>query len=140
MALAGLPYALGATGVIFGKHIDKYAEDKVKKIHTLPVVIGEGAARAIAIVMLVAQYALIAYFVATGFFTPLLLVTFLALPKALPYFRVLRAQRPAAKPAAYPANVWPGWFVAHAFLHNRRWGSLFLLGLVADLIARAFIR
>lgn len=136
VALAGLPYALGATGVIFGKHIDKYGEDKAKRIHTLPVVIGDGAARAIAGAMLVAQYALIAYFVATGFFTPLLLVTFLALPKAVPYFRVLRAKRPAEKPAEYPSYIWPGWFVAHAFVHNRRWGSLFLLGLLADVVAR----
>ncbi|TMB93868.1 MAG: prenyltransferase, partial [Chloroflexi bacterium] len=86
--------------------------------------------------MLVAQYALIAYLVAIGFFTPLLLVVFLALPKLLPTLRILRAARPASRPADYPENVWPGWFVAYAFVHNRRWGSLFLLGLVGDLIAR----
>jgi len=139
VAFAGLPYALGATGVIFGKHIDKYAEDTAKRIHTLPVIIGERAARSIMAVMLVAQYALIAYLVAIGFFTPLLLVVFLALPKLLPTLRILRAARPASRPADYPENVWPGWFVAYAFVHNRRWGSLFLLGLVGDLIARQFV-
>ena len=139
VALAGLPYALGATGVIFGKHIDKYAEDKAKGIHTLPVVIGEEAARFIATGMLVLQYVLVAWLVLIDFFTPVLLVTFLALPKALPYSRVLRAKRPAERPADYPPNVWPGWFVAHAFVHNRRWGSLFLLGLVGDLIARQLV-
>jgi len=128
VAFAGLPYALGATGVIFGKHID-----------TLPVIIGARAARSIMAVMLVAQYALIAYLVAIGFFTPLLLVVFLALPKLLPTLRILRAARPASRPADYPENVWPGWFVAYAFVHNRRWGSLFLLGLVGDLIARQFV-
>ena len=140
VALAGLPYALGATGVIFGKHVDKFGEDRVKGIHTLPVIIGERAARALMFIMLVAQYVLVAYLVATGFFTPLLLVVFLALPKLLPTLRILRDKRPAARPADYPENVWPGWFVAYAFVHNRRWGSLFLLGLVSDLIARAFIR
>ena len=33
------------TTVIFGKHIDKLREDKAKGIHTLPVIIGEKAAR-----------------------------------------------------------------------------------------------
>ncbi len=140
VALAGLPYALGATGVIFGKHVDKYAEDKVKRISTLPVIIGERAARAAMMVMLVLQYALVAYLVAISFFTPLLLVVFLALPKLLAALRVLRAARPAARPADYPERVWPGWFVAHAFLHNRRWGSLFLLGLIGEVVARQLLR
>ena len=139
VAIAGLPYALGATGVIFGKHIDKYAEDKTKGIHTLPVIIGEEAARFLATGMLVLQYLLVAWLVLIDFFTPLLLLVFLALPKALPYFRILRAKRPAEKPADYPPNVWPGWFVAYAFVHNRRWGSLFMLGLVGEVVARQFI-
>jgi 1,4-dihydroxy-2-naphthoate octaprenyltransferase len=140
VALAGLPYALGATGVIFGKHVDKYVEDKAKKISTLPVIIGERAARAVMTAMLIGQYVFVAYLVIVGFFTPLMLVVLLALPKALPALRVLRAQRPATRPADYPERVWPGWFVAHAFLHNRRWGSLFLLGLLAEAILRQFIR
>lgn len=136
VALAGLPYAFGATGVIFGKHVDKYAEDKVKGIHTLPVIIGERAARVLMFAMLVAQYALVVYLVAIGFFTPALLVIFLALPKLLPALRTLRSPRPSARPADYPERVWPGWFVAHAFIHNRRWGSLFLLGLLLEVAVR----
>jgi 1,4-dihydroxy-2-naphthoate octaprenyltransferase len=140
VALAGMPYALGATGVIFGKHIDKYAEDKAKHISTLPVIIGERLARVIMSEILVLQYVFVAYLVAIGFFTPLLLVVFLALPKLMPALRVLRAQRPTAPPPGYPERVWPGWFVAHAFVHNRRWGSLFLVGLIADVVARNFLR
>src|SRR5207249_4580720 len=87
---------------------------------------GSRTARSIMAVMLVAQYVPIAYLVAIGFFTPLLLVVFLALPKLLPTLRILRATRPATRPADYPERVWPGWFVAYAFVHNRRWGSLFL--------------
>ena len=140
VALAGMPYALGATGVIFGKHIDKYAEDRVKRIRTLPVIIGERAARAIMAAILGLQYVFVAYLVAIGFFTPILLIVFLALPKLLPTLRVLRAQRPSAPPAGYPERVWPGWFVAYAFVHNRRWGSLLLLGLIGDVVARQFIK
>ena len=42
---ASLPYVLGVTTVIFGKHIDKRDIDKAKKIYTLPVVLGEKLSR-----------------------------------------------------------------------------------------------
>ena len=45
VAIASLPYALGPTSVLFGKHIDKLDQDKAKGIHTLPVILGEKAAR-----------------------------------------------------------------------------------------------
>jgi 1,4-dihydroxy-2-naphthoate octaprenyltransferase len=140
VALAGLPYALGATGVIFGKHVDKHTEDTAKGIHTLPVIIGERAARYAMSIMLLLQYALVAYLVAISFFTPLMLIVFLALPKLLPTLRILRSPRPTARPADYPAQFWPGWFVAYAFVHNRRWGTLFLLGLIGEVVARQLIR
>ncbi len=41
VVIASLPYTLGVTGVIFGKHIDKYEMDKERGIHTLPVLLGE---------------------------------------------------------------------------------------------------
>ena len=140
VALAGLPYALGATGVIFGKHVDKLAEDRAKHIFTLPVLIGERAARGAMVVMLLAQYALVAYLVVVGFFTPLMLVVFLAFPQLRATLAALAKPRPAERPADYPATSWPIWFVGFAFLHNRRWGSLFLLGLLAEVVARQFLR
>ncbi|HZP97082.1 MAG TPA: prenyltransferase [Candidatus Limnocylindria bacterium] len=140
VALAGLPYALGATGVIFGKHVDKYAEDRAKGIATLPVLIGERAARVAIAAMLLGQYALVAYLVATGFFTPLLLVVFLAAPQLRSVLAALRHPKPSERPADYPANAWPIWFVGHTFLHNRRWGSLFLLGLIGEVVARQLLR
>ncbi|HEV8229338.1 MAG TPA: prenyltransferase [Candidatus Limnocylindria bacterium] len=138
--LAGLPYALGATTVIFGKHIDKEIDDRAKGIHTLPVLIGERAARVIVVTMFVLQYAVVAYLVAIGFFSPLLLVVFLALPKLRDAVEIYRRPKPATRPDAYPADAWPLWFVAYAFGHNRRWGLLFLVGLVADVILRATLR
>ena len=41
VVIASLPYVLGVTTVIFGKHIDKQKIDQVKKIFTIPVLIGE---------------------------------------------------------------------------------------------------
>lgn len=140
VALAGLPYALGATSVIFGKHIDKEREDRAKGISTLPVLVGERAARAVLALLLLAQYALVAYLVATRFFTPLLLVVFLASPRLRAALAVLRRPKPVERPEGYPESAWPIWFVGYAFVHNRRWGSLFLLGLVGEVVARQLLR
>jgi 1,4-dihydroxy-2-naphthoate octaprenyltransferase len=129
VVIASLPYALGVTGVIFGKHIDKYEMDSAKKIYTLPVVMGERNARYSMLGMLILQYVLVIYLVATRFFHPLLLVVLLALPA---FFRVLpmfRKPKPAEKPSDFP-DVWPNYFVAAAFYHNRRFGLLYLLALI----------
>jgi 1,4-dihydroxy-2-naphthoate polyprenyltransferase len=137
VALAGLPYAIGATTVIFGKHIDKFQEDREKGIHTLPVLLGERAARYAVIGMMLLQYAFVIYLVAIGFFTPVMLVVLLALPTFRLAVRVFSQPKPAGPPPELPAGVWPFWFVALSFPHNRRFGLLFLLGLLADVTLRA---
>ena len=76
--LAGLPYALGVTTVIFGKHIDKHDDDQAKGIHTLPVIIGERPARYIGIALMVLMYALVVYLILTGYFIWIMLIVFLA--------------------------------------------------------------
>jgi 1,4-dihydroxy-2-naphthoate octaprenyltransferase len=139
VATASLPYALGATSVIFGKHIDKYAEDKAKQIRTLPVLLGERNARAIVMAMMVLQYVLAIYFVLTGFFSVTVLLVLLAGQTLLRVLAVYRQPKPAAPPRWYPPSAWPLWFVAFAFQHNRRFGSLFLLGLIADVVLRAVV-
>ena len=79
---------------------------------------------------------LVAYLVLTGFFTPVLLVVFLAVPTWLLISGIYRQPKPAEPPAFFPAGVWPLWYVAFAFEHNRRFGLFFLLGLLADLAWR----
>jgi 1,4-dihydroxy-2-naphthoate polyprenyltransferase len=139
VAIASLPYALGATTVIFGKHIDKFAADKQKGIHTLPVLLGERNARYAALGMMVLQYAFTIYLVVIGYFTPALLLVLLALKTFGLVYMVYRQPKPAERPERYPAESWPLWFVAFAFLHNRRFGLLFLLGLIADLGLRSLL-
>ena len=136
VVIASLPYALGATTVIFGKHIDKFAADKAKGIHTLPVLLGERNARYAAIGMMALQYILTLYLVAIGYFTPALLLVLLALTAVPLVFGVYSRPKPEQRPDNYPADTWPLWFVAFAFMHNRRFGLLFLLGLIADLVVR----
>ncbi len=133
VVLAGLPYALGVTGVIFGKHIDKYEMDKSQKIYTLPVVIGEKAARYMLLGMWVLQYLLVIYLVLTGFFSWVMLIVLVALRTFIRFFPMLLKPRPEEKPTDYP-DVWPNYFVAAAFVHNRTFGLLFLSGLILDLI------
>ena len=138
VVLGSLPYALGVTGVIFGKHIDKLAMDKTKRIHTLPVVIGETASRYILIGMMVLQYLLAIYLVVTGFFTPVMLIVAVAIPTFLQIWPMLRKPKPEEKPADYP-DVWPNYFVAGAFVHNRKFGVWFMLGLIVDTVIKTLL-
>jgi 1,4-dihydroxy-2-naphthoate polyprenyltransferase len=138
VVIASLPYALGVTTVIFGKHVDKYEVDRAKRIHTLPVLIGERAGRYAIVGMFLLQYLAVIYLTLTGFFTPVLLIVLLALPSFFQVLPMFRASRPTEKPPDFP-DVWPNYFVAAAFVHNRRFGILYLLGLVIETILRLYI-
>jgi 1,4-dihydroxy-2-naphthoate octaprenyltransferase len=138
VVLASLPYALGPTTVIFGKHIDKYKEDKAKGVHTLPVIIGERAARAMALVMFALQYLLVIYLVATGFFTPVMLIVLFALTAMPRVLRMYSQPRPDHMPSGYLPEIWPTYFAAISFYHNRRYGLLFIAGLLVDALLHVF--
>ncbi len=138
VVIASLVYALGVTTVIFGKHVDKYEVDKQKGIHTLPVIIGEKAGRYIVLAMFALQYLATIYLVITGFFTPVMLVVVLALPAFFQILPLFRQPRPKEKPADYP-DVWPNYFVAAAFVHNRRFGIWYLIGLILETVLRLVI-
>jgi 1,4-dihydroxy-2-naphthoate octaprenyltransferase len=133
---ASLPFALGATAVIFGKHIDKLDADRQKGIRTMPVLLGDRASRAAVLGMLVLQYGLVIYLVAIRYFSPLLLIVLAALLPFRLAWRAYRHPRPAGPPKRFPKNVWPLWYVAFAFHHTRRFGMLYVVGLIADVVAR----
>lgn len=132
--IAGLPFSIGATTVIFGKHIDKLPQDRKKRILTLPVLLGDGPARAAVVLMLVSQYAITVTMVAAGRLGPALLLVALALPAAWRTVGVYRRVRPDGPPDRMPKGIWPLWFVAFAFDHNRKFGALYVLGLAIDAI------
>jgi 1,4-dihydroxy-2-naphthoate octaprenyltransferase len=133
VVIASLVYALGVTTVIFGKHVDKYEVDTEKGIHTLPVLIGEKAGRYTILAMFALQYVATIYLVIVRFFTPVMLVVLLALPALAQILPLFRQPRPKEKPADYP-DVWPNYFVAAAFVHNRRFGEWYLLGLILETV------
>ncbi|HEY3474869.1 MAG TPA: prenyltransferase, partial [Anaerolineales bacterium] len=134
VVMASLPYVLGVTTVIFGKHIDKLDMDKAKGIHTLPVVIGEKASRYIVLAMMVAPYLFTFYLIAIRFFTPVMLVVLLALPTFLRIYPRFLEPKPQTRPEGQIG--WPLYFVGYAFYNNRKFGSLFMLGLLIDTALR----
>jgi 1,4-dihydroxy-2-naphthoate polyprenyltransferase len=137
VVLASLPYALGVTGVIFGKHIDKYEMDKERKIHTLPVVIGEKTARYTLVGMLILQYILTFVLVLNGYYTLVMAAVVLAIPTMRKIWPMFSAPKPEEKPADYP-DVWPNYFVAAAFIHNRAFGIWFMLALIVDSVLTVY--
>lgn len=136
ICLLSLPVALGATTVLFGKHIDKLAADRAKGVRTLPVILGEPLSRAAVQIMLATEYALVLALVGAGLIGWPALLVLLAGPAALQVARTFNAPAPTERPATVPADIWPLYFSAFAFWHTRRFGGLFLLGLVLDVLLR----
>ena len=97
--LASLPYAILVTTVLFGKHIDKIEADTAKRIRTLPVILGEQAARWTAMVLMVAFYPIVLGAVALGYVGPWVALVVLGLPRLLQVLRQFAAPRPASPPA-----------------------------------------
>jgi 1,4-dihydroxy-2-naphthoate octaprenyltransferase len=137
VTIASLPYVLGVTTVIFGKHIDKIVPDTQKGIHTLPVVIGEKAARYSILAMMIVPYLLTAYLIATKFFTPVMAIVVFAIPAFLKIYLIFLKPKPETAPQGQIG--WPLFFVGYAFYNNRRFGSLFMLGLLVDAALRIFL-
>ena len=136
VVIASLPYVLGVTTVIFGKHIDKLDMDKQKGIHTLPVVIGEKASRYAVLAMMIAPYLFTLYLIAVKFFTPVMLIVFLAIPTFMQIYPKFLQPKPATRPEG--SRGWPLYFVGFAFFNNRKFGSLFMFGLLIDVFLRVF--
>jgi 1,4-dihydroxy-2-naphthoate octaprenyltransferase len=134
--LASVPYALGVTTVLFGKHLDKLDFDSSKGIRTMPIVLGESLARRVTIALSVLMYVTAAALAVWEGMWALVLVAG-ALPLLLLVFRFYRSPKPEHPPKGY--RGWPLWFVGVAFIHNRRFGMLFVAGLALQLAAEAIL-
>lgn len=130
--LASVPYALLCTTVLMGKHIDKIPWDASAGTHTLPVILGEAAARRVTQAMLVAFYVLLALLVVAGTLPVFSLLCLLAAPKFVQVWSALARPRPDAPPADFP--IWPLWFAAAAFVHTRRAGALLVVGTLLGIL------
>jgi 1,4-dihydroxy-2-naphthoate octaprenyltransferase len=129
--LVSVPYALLVTSVLFGKHIDKIEADTALGVRTMPVILGEARARTVGQWMMIAFYPLTILFAAVGLIGPWVLLIVLALPRLAAVLRVFRQPKPDGPPPGRELG-WPLWFVGWAFIHTRRAGGLFTLGLLLN--------
>src|SRR5512143_4146960 len=61
--LASIPIGLNVVTINLGKHTDKLKEDKVKGVRTLPVLVGEPAARFITMAAIIGSYLITIYLI-----------------------------------------------------------------------------
>ncbi|MFN2543789.1 MAG: prenyltransferase [Actinomycetota bacterium] len=126
-----IPYALLCTAVLMGKHLDKLEWDAPKGVGTLPVLLGERRARVLTQALMAGFYVSIGALAATGALSAWSLVALLGVTRLVPVWRVYSKPKPDGPPPEYPDYpIWPLWFTAAAFVHARRAGALFVLGLV----------
>jgi 1,4-dihydroxy-2-naphthoate polyprenyltransferase len=126
---ASLPYGLGVMTILMGKHIDQLDFDSGRAIRTLPVLIGEHAARVLTVAAIVAIYVIVATLIALGRLTPFAAVVVIAIPRAARAIMRLRQPRPAQAPAGYVG--WPLWYHRACLAHNRLFGWTYIGGLAA---------
>lgn len=134
VAWLGTLCALGPTAVIFGKHIDKAPQDRVRGVRTLPVRLGAERARWLVTALVLVQLSGVLWLVGAGVLGWPLLLILGALPAAWRLLRVLRRPPPRTPPVGFPEGVWPLWYVAHAFVYAGRFAALFLIGLALALL------
>ncbi|NJD59675.1 MAG: prenyltransferase [Anaerolineae bacterium] len=138
VVLAGVPFGLSVVSINIGKHIDKMKEDASKGVGTLPVRIGQTAARYVNIAALVLIYLVVLYLIfIPQYFTPLMLIIFFAIRRLITAIKILSKPRPEVAPPGFP--FWPTFFSAFNFNHNRLVGGLFILGLNGDTLLRIFL-
>jgi 1,4-dihydroxy-2-naphthoate octaprenyltransferase len=130
--VASLPYAILVTTVLFGKHIDKIVADTKKGVRTLPVILGEARARAVARWLMIAFYPIVVGAAGMGWIGPWVAPVVLGIPRLLEVLETFSKPRPEVAPHSYVG--WPLWFVGAAFIHTRRAGGLLVLGLLLNAI------
>jgi len=137
VVVAALVYALLPTTVLMGKHIDKLPYDGPAHTRTLPVLLGEPAAKALTVGMMLLYYVGVVALVAAGALPWPALLTLGGVPTLVWVWRRFREPKPAVPPPDNP--VWPLWWAPLAFIHTRRAGGLLILGLAAWCVWLAFV-
>ncbi|MDV3278120.1 MAG: prenyltransferase [Nitrososphaerales archaeon] len=130
--IASIPYAVSVTTVLFGKHIDKIDYDAKIGVKTLPVILGEKTTKSVLKALIVIAYAAVVGLVLIRLLPVWSLLSLLALPKANQLFRNLSEPKPNEPPAGYV--MWPIWYLGFVFAHNRRFGTLFVFGLLLGVL------
>jgi 1,4-dihydroxy-2-naphthoate polyprenyltransferase len=115
--------------------VDKIEADRKKGVGTLPVRMGESAARMFNIFTILLSYALVLYLVfVTRFFSPTVLLVFLAAGRGWNVIKLLGKPRPAEAPPGF--DLWPRWFSTPQLRHIRLFGGLYILGIIFDILVQ----
>jgi 1,4-dihydroxy-2-naphthoate octaprenyltransferase len=130
--VASFPYAISVTTVLIGKHVDKYEQDASRGIRTLPVILGRETSLRLNQALMIAFYPIVFGLVWAGNLGPGVLLVVFALPRLWTVLKAYSQPKPDAPPPGF--RIWPLWYVALAFHHNKLAGGLFVLGLVVNLI------
>jgi 1,4-dihydroxy-2-naphthoate polyprenyltransferase len=129
---ASVPPGLGVMSILVGKHVDQRFFDTEHKQRTLPVLLGERAARGFNQASVIGMYAVTVLAVALGSLSPFTLLIFLAAPRALKAVRVMARPAPSEPPAGYVG--WPLWYHRVCLVHNRAFGWLYIVGLAVGAV------
>jgi 1,4-dihydroxy-2-naphthoate octaprenyltransferase len=95
-------------------------------------------ARFCVITMMVLPYLITLALIVFRYFTPFMLLVFMAVPTFLRLYPQFRKPRPEQKPEDFPEGQggWPLYFAPQAFVNNRAFGMWFMLGLLIDVLIR----
>jgi 1,4-dihydroxy-2-naphthoate polyprenyltransferase len=137
VAIASIPYAVSVTTVLFGKHIDKIDYDSKLGVKTVPVLLGEARTKTALKALIVLAYASVVGLVVFGFLPVWSLISLLALPRANLLFKTLSQPKPKEAPPG--AIMWPIWYLGFVFSHNRRFGALYVLGLILSVLLPIYL-
>ena len=138
IVMAGMAFGFGFGSFNWGKHVDKIEADIKKGVGSLPVRLGERAARWVNIFTVSLSYALVLYLVfVVRFFSPTVLLVFFAAGRGWNVIKLLSQPRPNQAPPGF--QLWPRWFSTPQLLHIRLWGGLYVLGIILDIILRNMI-
>lgn len=131
--LIAIPYGLGVMSILMGKHIDQAGFDRGHGHRTLPVVLGDRAARAVNRAIVAGMYLIVGTLIVLGRLTPFAAIVAAALPRGLGALSVMASPRPEAPPPGYVG--WPLWYHRVCLVHNRQFGWLYIAGLALGALA-----
>jgi 1,4-dihydroxy-2-naphthoate polyprenyltransferase len=137
VVIASIPYAVSVTTVLFGKHIDKIDYDSKLGVKTVPVLLGETATKTALKILVIIAYASVVGLVLTRFLPIWSLISLLAIPRANVLFRTLSQPKPKEAPPG--AIMWPIWYLGFVFNHNRRFGALYVGGLILSVLLPIYL-
>ena len=138
IVMAGMAFGFGFGSFNWGKHIDKIEADRKKGVGSLPARLGETAARWVNIFTVTLSYVLVLYLVFVArFFSPAVLLVFLAAGRGWNVIKLLGQPRPKEAPKGF--DLWPRWFSTPQLRHIRLFGGLYILGIILDIALRLYI-